>query len=453
MFLSVSVENFRSIKNKNTISFFASGAKDHHPGHIYDSEKSGHAILKSAGFYGANASGKSNFLLAFEAIRYVAVGSGNLKEGDKIPCYEPYKLSKETVGHPTIFEIDFLSKDNIRYIYKVSFNEQEIVEESLDFYPNKVKSNIFHRAPNDTWETIKFGGNYKGGTRKIAFFKNNSYLAKAGDNASTPQMIRDVYNFLRLDCICLGTKETFKLRSTDVKEMNVIMDKISKVLCYVDTGIKSIAMTEVDVEIPDFINENLPDEIRSRFIADRKDKFIFTHIGEDGTKANFEEEDESDGTRKIFSMMHPIMEAFKDRTIFVFDELDNGLHPHIADLVVRLFNDKTVNKVGSQLIFTTHNMQIMSPEKMRRDQIWFVEKNEGNSRIYSLDDFDKKKVKPTTPYHVWYDDGRFGGVPTVNYTKIKSLIMELNGEQDVDVDLFGSVDEVDLFDSFNIKGE
>ncbi|MCP5672109.1 ATP-binding protein, partial [Klebsiella pneumoniae] len=64
----------------------------------------------------------------------------------------------------------------------------------------------------------------------------------------------------------------------------------------------------------------------------------------------------------------------------------------------------------------------MSPDKMRRDQIWFVEKTNGASRCYSRDDFDKKKVKPTTPYHVWYDDGRFGGVPTVNYTKIKNLI-------------------------------
>lgn len=199
-------------------------------------------------------------------------------------------------------------------------------------------------------------------------------------------------------------------------------------------------MTEVDVELPDFIDKNIPDELRKVYVDNAKDKFLFTHVGEDGVEAVFEEEDESDGTRKIFSMMHPIMEAFKDRTVFVFDELDNGLHPHVADMVVRLFNDKTINKVGSQLIFSTHNMQIMSPEKMRRDQIWFVEKNDGSSRGYSLDDFDKKKVKPTTPYHVWYDDGRFGGVPTVNYTKIKSLIMELNGEQDVDPILFGSVD-------------
>lgn len=440
MFLSISVENFRSIKNKNSVSFLASGAKEHHPNHIYHSDKSGYDVLKSAGLYGANASGKSNFLLVFEALRYMACKSGDLKEGDLIPFYVPYKLSKETINAPTKIEVDFLSKDDVRFVYKISFNESKIIDESLDFYPNKIKSNVFSRSEKDDWESIRFGGNYKGGVKKLAFFQNNSYLSKAGDNASTPQMIRDVYNFFRRDCLHLSMMERFKMKASNISDVAPVMNKLSKVLCYVDTGIKSIAMTEVDVEIPDFLDKSMPDEVRKMYIDNSKDKFLFTHVGEDGIEAVFDEEDESDGTKKIFSMMHPIMEAFKDRTVFVFDELDNSLHPHIADLVVKMFNDKAINKVGSQLIFSTHNMQIMSPEKMRRDQIWFVEKSEGDSRCYSLDDFDKKKVKATTPYHVWYDDGRFGGVPYVNYTKIKSLILELNGEEEVDVDIFGSLD-------------
>lgn len=440
MFLSMSLENFRSIKNKNTVSFLASGAREHHPNHIYHSVKSGHEVLKSAGFYGANASGKSNFLFAFEALRYITTRSGDLKDGDKIPCYEPYRLSKDTMNSPTKIEVDFLSKEDIRFVYKISFNSSKIIEESLDFYPNKVKSNVFSRVDGDDWESIKFGANYKGGVKKIAFFGNNSYLSKAGNNASTPQMIRDVYNFFRRDCLHLSMMERFKMKSSNTEHDNEVMGKLSKVLCYVDTGIKSISMTEVVVEIPEFLEKSIPDEVKKIYIENGKDKFLFTHIGEDGTEAVFEEEEESDGTRKIFSMMHPIMEAFKDRTVFIFDELDNSLHPHIADLVIKLFNDKSVNKVGSQLIFSTHNMQIMSPEKMRRDQIWFVDKTDGSSRTYSLDDFDKKKVKATTPYHVWYDDGRFGGVPSVNYTKIKSLILELNGEQEVNPDIFGSTD-------------
>ncbi|MCP5888503.1 ATP-binding protein, partial [Klebsiella pneumoniae] len=90
-----------------------------------------------------------------------------LKEGDKIPCYEPYKLSNDTISSPSEFEVEFILKDNVRYIYKISYDQFHVIEESLDFYPNKVKSNVFYRGENDSWETIKFGGNYKGGARRV----------------------------------------------------------------------------------------------------------------------------------------------------------------------------------------------------------------------------------------------------------------------------------------------
>lgn len=447
MFISMTVENFRSIKNKNKMSFLASGAKNHLDGNVYYSEKSGANYLKSIGFYGANASGKSNVLLAFEALRYMVVGSGDLKDGEDIKCYEPYKLSKDCLSAPITFEIEFLYKDDVKYIYKISFTKNKIIEESLDFYPNKVKSNIFYRGSEDNWSTISFGTNYKGGIKKIAFFENNAYLSKAGDNAASPEMIRNIYNMFMRDIFHIGSSEQFKLTSSSVSNINDVIGNLSKILCLVDTGIKSVGITEVDVKLPDIMEKmNLPDFIKKNYIDSKKDKYIFTHVGEDGTESLFEESEESDGTRKIFSMMHPIIEAFKDRTVFIFDELDNGLHPHVADLVIKLFNDKTINKVGSQIIFSTHNIQLMDPEKMRRDQIYFVDKKNGSSSIYSLDDFDKKKVKPSTPYNSWYDDGRFGGVPSINFTGIKNLILEINDSeyQEIDDSIFGEEDEFDV---------
>lgn len=442
MLISFSIKNFRSIKEKNTISFVASsGSKIYHPGHVYNSEKSGLSILKSAGLYGANASGKSNFLLAFEALRHIVVKTGFLSDGDRIACYEPYKLSRETLSTPTQFEVDFILDDDVRYFYSVTFNSYEIIEEFLDFYPNGVKSGVFYRGDSESWESIKFGGNYKGGVKKIPFFKNNSYLSKAGNNASSPKIIRDAFNFIRKNCFHLGVSDGFKLVKSEPDDSKKILSDVSKVLKYIDTGVRDVSLTEVEVELPEFIEKNVTDEMKKMFIENSKDKYMFTHVGEDGFEALLGEDEESDGTRKIFSMIYPIMEAFKHRKVFMFDELDNGLHPHIADLVIRLFNDETINKVGSQIIFSTHNMLIMTPDKMRRDQIWFVEKNEGKSRVYSLNDFDKRKVKPTTPYHVWYDDGRFGGIPDINFIKIKDLVLEMNGEQGIDPSIFGSDEE------------
>lgn len=120
------------------------------------------------------------------------------------------------------------------------------------------------------------------------------------------------------------------------------------------------------------------------------------------------------------------------------------MHPHLAALLIRLFNDSEVNKVGSQLIFTTHNIELMKSENMRRDQIWFTEKKKGVTEVYSLDEFDKEKVKANSPFNKWYDEGRFGGVPLINYMKIKDFFISLTDEKSEDTDLtvFGDIDDI-----------
>jgi AAA15 family ATPase/GTPase len=103
------------------------------------------------------------------------------------------------------------------------------------------------------------------------------------------------------------------------------------------------------------------------------------------------------------------------------DELDNSMHPFMAELIIKLFNDTRINKGNAQLIFSTHNINLMSSELLRRDQIWFTEKHQGMTKFYSLDDYDKKKVKPQSPFNQWYAEGRFGGVPEINYQGIVDL--------------------------------
>jgi AAA15 family ATPase/GTPase len=93
----------------------------------------------------------------------------------------------------------------------------------------------------------------------------------------------------------------------------------------------------------------------------------------------------------------------------------------MAELIIKLFNDPRVNKHNAQLIFSTHNINLMTPELLRRDQIWFTEKQQGATKFYSLDDFDKKKVKPQSPFNQWYAEGRFGAIPNINYQGIVEL--------------------------------
>lgn len=448
MLISISIENFRSIKDKATITFNGSGKHHHLTNNLFECTKSGLSYLKSIGFYGANASGKSNILLAFQALKYLIVMSGNLKDGESIPCYEPFKLNKRCTDLPTRFELSFISTDDIRYTYQIAFNEKRIIEEVLDFYPNKVKSNLFNRQEHDDWNTISFGTKYKGGTKKIPFFANNTYLSKAGNNASAPVIVRDIYNLFWNDLYYIGTTHQFTLNPVVVvgqadHKSGLMLKHLAQVINLVDTGITNVGVKQVEFTLPAEIQAlNLPDEVKEKIITDNQKKYVFTHQGDDGSEVEFELSDESEGTKKIFSMMQPIIEAFMHRKVFIFDELDNGLHPHIADFIIKLFNDKSINKVGSQILFSTHNIQLMSPEKMRRDQIYFVEKQAGATTLYSLNDFDKTKVKPTTPYHNWYDDGRFGAIPTINFTKIKSIILDINDPDNAKIDksIFGDED-------------
>ncbi|MEQ4823829.1 AAA family ATPase [Enterobacter hormaechei] len=423
MILSLSIENFRSFKDRSTLTFEASGNKDHNSSHVYTSTN-GLQVVKSAGLYGANASGKSNILLAFEAIKYLVSASGSLKEGANIACYEPYKLCEDTKNAPVKFEIEFLNRKNVKYIYKISFISNEILDESLDFYPSRAKANIFNRQQGQTWEEIKFGAHYKGSSRRIPFFANNSYLSKAGNNAAASDLMKEIYKYFDQEICYIPTFQQLILSSKN-EDAQEIFSRAANILKYVDTGITAAKIVERDVKLPEYMT-SFPEEIKQQFIDSQKDQIYFTHIGESGVEEVFEDKYESDGTLKIFNMLPLLLSAFASRMVFVIDELDNGLHAHMADFVIRLFNDKTINKVGSQLIFTTHNLSIMTHEKMRRDQIWFVKKENGSSRCYSLDDFDKKRVTPTSPFGTWYDEGRFGGVPVINYSRIKRLIIGYN---------------------------
>ncbi|WP_133308338.1 AAA family ATPase [Salmonella enterica] len=423
MILSFTIENFRSFKERSVLTFEASGNKSHNASHIFTSP-SGQQVLKSAGLYGANASGKSNFLLAFDALKYLVVKTGSLTEGKKIACYEPYRLCEDTKHAPIKFELEFLNRDNVKFIYKISYLANKILSESLDFYPSRAKANIFTREEGQTWEDIKFGSLYKGGLRKIPFFDNNSYLSKAGNNAAGSELMRGLFKFFDEQICYLPTFHQLILSSKN-DDSQEILSRAASILKYVDTGINDVKMVQQEVKIPEFMNA-FPEEIKQNYIDSNTDQFQFTHVGETGFEEVFEDKFESDGTLKIFNMLPLLLGAFEKRMVFVIDELDNGLHAHMADFVIRLFNDKTINKVGSQLIFTTHNLNIMSHEKMRRDQIWFVEKEKGASRCFSLDDFDKKRVTASSPFGLWYDEGRFGGVPLINYTQIKRLIIDYN---------------------------
>lgn len=435
MIIDFTVSNFRSIKDEQTFSMYVQTKGEHLLKNVSYPANDKIGILKTTGLYGSNASGKSNLLKAFYALQCIITQSGDLKDGDIIPCYEPYLLEEETKSLPTRFEIEFFisateKHEEIkisRYRYSVAFTENKIIEEKLIFYPSTQQAVIFDRGIDDTWQSINFGSLYKGGKKRLSFFANNAYLSKAGDSADAPPMVRNIYNYFRKNITHLAINEVAHkfhwLNNTK------LVNNVGTLLSLVDTGIHKIEVQERTVPHDDIINsllDNVPDSIKQHLLNELKLEPIFLHKSNIGRSIPFKERDESDGTRKLFHLAPLIFETLSSGGVLIMDELDNSMHPFMAELIIKLFNDPRVNKNNAQLIFSTHNVNLMSPELLRRDQIFLVEKQKGATKFYSLNDFDKKKVKPQSPFNQWYTEGRFGAIPFINYQEIVGLFNSHN---------------------------
>lgn len=381
------------------------------------------AVLRSGAILGANASGKSNILKAIHALKWIVRRSGTNEEGSAIAPYEPYRLNEDNISMPVEFQIEFVIPSGLRYRYEVSFDEHRIITETLYSFTKRQRALVFVRTPTDNWETIKFGGTYKGGNRRISFFPNQAYLSKAGNDAGAPESIREIARYFR-SIIVIDT--TDHLRASSFYENKDNLNIVTSLLGLVDTGIDEITAEENqslgDMSFP----AEMPDEVREVFINANKLSFSFWSKAESGEKVSFDELEISDGTRKLFELMPVILTGLRRGVPVIMDELDGHLHTSIVSMLLDIFNDTETNPRGSQLIFTTHDTNILDSNKLRRDQAWLVSKVNGASNLMALDAFDKKIIRSDSPFEKFYLDGRFGAVPSVDIWKIRKLISESN---------------------------
>lgn len=427
MILGFAVENFRSFKEGQSFNLYAEYSKKNHVDNMVEM-LDGFSVLRTSAIYGSNASGKSNLLKAFGALQGLIVDSSDWKEGDSIPVYEPYLLSEDTVHSSTKFDIEFYF-EGLRYSYIVEFNSKEIIYERLDAYYSAKPSKLFERNSPDDWKKgISFGDRFKGDIRKIPFFPNNTYLSKAGNTAGSPDIAREIYHFFRkkIDVLLCNDKADI-LGWYNRKE---VVDIVNVFLKNIDLGIERFDI-ERDEDIKKDIMETigissektnlLSEHLRDVFFDQFADKSVFYHASDKGGSVRFEEDQESDGTKKIFKSLPHILYVLYSGSVLLVDELEGSYHPHIAELIVKLFNDPDVNMNNAQLIFTTHNLSLMSPNLLRKDQINLVGKGLNGSELTSLDEYDDN-LKDSSPFSKWYDDGRLGYIPSISYNNISSAI-------------------------------
>lgn len=420
MIIDLSVKNFRSFQEEQLFSMNVESARDRHRNNYAEIEDGKLAILRTAAILGANASGKSNLLTAFEALQWMVINSASRKEGQSLPPYEPFRLSKKSSNEPVSLEIEFVVPSGVRYRYELAYLKDRIVEERLFSFARRQKALVFERGPDDTWETIKFGSTYKGGNRRFPFFENVCYLSRAGNDASAPETMREIRRFFESWNL---VRAGHVILMPNFLEQAERMHAVSNLICLADTGISRVRR-ETKEDAPDIrLPSDMPKDVRDAILEQNSVRYKFSVEAEDGELVDFDQDDMSDGTVKLLELLPLVLEAFSQGGIVLFDELDAHFHTDLLKLVLRLFNDPLINSKSAQLIFTTHDTNVLDAEILRRDQIWFVSKKAGASTVKSLDEYEKKTVRHDSPFEDFYLDGRLGALPKFSYGQVRDVIL------------------------------
>lgn len=428
MIISFSVANYRSIKEEQTLDFTAggSGAKNDNVIQLDNLR-----LLKSIVLYGANASGKTNLIRAFFSFQFFVLNSIDLKKGDPIPdfYYDPYLLDKTSKNLPTIFKIEFIANDKKRYFYEIRFNRDRIEYENLSVYESSKASYLFLRENGE--ESVTLYDKFIDKKVDTSVLANNLFLSKVGNSPN--EQIGDIYLYFKKIEVW-NAANTTKVRQLFNKIQDLFADsdnrvfqsRLAKLIRIADTGIENVFVEQrpdLDVQLITAANEALSPELTKGLTGNRTNNQTFgVHkVFESNIQvdiANFEfVRRQSTGTLSMFAIGGLIIHSLltTEPSIIFLDEFDNSLHPDFCKFLVEIFNSPLVNKNNSQLVFATHETQLLDRNIFRKDQIWFAEKNKyGCTEFFSVGDFKgDDKLREGAPFDKWYRQGKFGGVPRI----------------------------------------
>jgi AAA15 family ATPase/GTPase len=346
----------------------------------------------------------------------VANSANNTQRGDKLPITH-FKLCDSTVGKPTEFEVIFIA-EGIKYQYGFSATSERVMEEWLYAFPKSRPQRWFIRAFDEVkneyeWDFSSFftgkKQTWKDSTRNNSLFLSTAVMLNS-------EQLKPVYDWFT---------KTLKVAGIDgwgggyTAELCTDVDGKKDVLKFLNAA--DLDINDLKLESKKFdisaLPDDMPSEIKERLLKDLEgEEFVdikTVHTTAQGKDVLFELDDESDGTRKIFSFAGPWIDTLKNGKVLFIDELHDSLHPHIVKFLVNLFHSKKTNPKNAQLIFTTHETSILDQDVFRRDQIWFCKKEtDQTTEIYPLSDFSPRKGVENLEKS--YLSGRYSALPLVS---------------------------------------
>ena len=417
MLLEFSVGNYLSFKTKTTLSLAATSIKEHVDTNIFSTERLD--LLKGAVSYGANASGKSNFIKAMSTMRRLV-----LQSFEQSSTYEldivPFLLNTDTEQSASFFETVFII-DNIRYRYGFEVDDKQVHAEWLFEAPKNADKPLFIRE-EDGIEVMK--GFPEGKDLEERTRENALFLAVADQfNGKIAKKIMQWFNnFITISGLSHEGYKGVTFGMLENKQTSTALLDFYKKL---DLGFDDISISkkpfdgkELPKDMPESLVKQLVTDLEGAFKIDIKT--IHKKYDAKGKAIGQVEFDmrsqESSGTNKLFNISGPVFDVLNDGGVLVVDELDASLHPLLTLAVTKLFNSKDFNRNNAQLIFATHDTNLLYYGNYRRDQIYFIEKDQyGVSDMYSLVEYKEqgKTIRKDRSFEKDYIEGRYGAIPFI----------------------------------------
>lgn len=426
MLLEFQTVNYLSFRENNKLSMLASSSKSKKEPTDSIIEKNKYRILSSVALYGANASGKSNFLHAINFMKKMIFESARESRiGEEINT-KGFRLNSSCDQQPSIFEITFLVSDveyknekkDVVFRYGFEADREKIHSEWLFGRFTSQESKLFIRTENDIKIGEKFVEGKKiyntiGDINQTVLFLSLIASLK-GKSASTTDSIITWFRKLQ-DISGIGDERIYAI-TADLMEESNFKNQVIKAMCYADICIEDFSIEKKPLDLkklPKFIQNDLEQKgatsLHELVLKSYHNKYDENKKIVGVEEFNFDRE-ESDGSKKFFALIGPVLDALNNGRVLVIDEIDARLHPNLCELLINLFNSKDINKNSAQLLFSTHNTNIMNRKMFRRDQIYFVEKDKyGESELHSL--YDYKKVRDDASYDKDYLLGKYGAIP------------------------------------------
>lgn len=407
MILKIEFENFFSIRDRGRIDFRAASINTAQARELSHNvmEWKGVPVLKTVGLFGPNASGKSNILKTITFCCRMILDSYLHNEGVTFN-FEPFKFDGWQ-KKPSKFLIDFVCED-VEYEYSFELTRERILSESLYYYPVGRRAKVFVRDADGKYS---FGAGVMVKPSDVVTNTSEKKLFLSCASSMNRDIAQKLYRYF-MNQFLLGLVNVNDMMVLD--SFNAYKKVILKALEICDTDITDIEARKEQMPAPVVVpgqmelSYKLVDVLRFKtFHRDQKDIMFDMDM------------EESNGTRKLFQILIRLLDVVKNKKIIMMDEFDMGLHTRLADFILDLIHASE----NSQLLFTSHNTNLIDVKRLRRDQIVFVNKSEqGATEVYSLYDF--KDFRENMDAEKGYIQGRFDAVPYIDssVSSIKQLL-------------------------------